>query len=582
MIDVKTPQQIATCSMKYTRTDYDLFLLAEIDAQKKDYQDLVYTRALVLKTRGDVFVGRYLSVQGNGMLIFKVRHTNSMPRKNTYWTACYFSDEMGSYKNWGNLSWADLREGYQRRYSDAYCAWVSKSDDPDFCLIGIKGITLDFASLLEEDKPIVAFGPKDPPLKYLFNLRDLVSDEENERIKTILDYDESRSFWNPDLIEAPVDFPAILDAQFESFDGVVVQGPPGVGKTFRIAQFASLLLSRNKSILVTALTNQALMELAEKDAIAPFLTQGKVSKTGLTIDEKKSLPNLKPVIGNKCNATTGKLTLATFYISSGWANEVETPAFDYVLMDEASQALLPMIAATMKLGSKIVWIGDQQQLPPIVCVTEDVSYRYGWNSIITGFETLCANFRYPSYMLKDTFRLTQRAASISGVFYQNNLRSVSEYQQIPSSLVFTNKAGGPVLVRLELKVGETSPKNAFKLIFDRIKDLLGENPKATIAVLSKLRDSVRDLQKHYLMHGHTKELPANIKIETVDRVQGLTVDYCFFLIPNTSYKYSLDLHLFNVATSRARYNTFIIADNNIFGSTMAEEVREYLIKTDRG
>ena len=112
--------------------------------------------------------------------------------------------------------------------------------------------------------------------------------------------------------------------------------------------------------------------------------------------------------------------------------------------------------------------------------------------------------------------------------------------------------------------------------------MLGENPRATIAVLSKLRDSVRDLQKYYLMYGHTKELPANIKIETVDRVQGLTVDYCFFLIPNTSYKYSLDLHLFNVATSRARYNTFIVADNNIFGSPMAEEVREYLIKTDRG
>ena len=159
MIDVKTPQQIATCNMKYTRTDYTRFLLAEIDAQKKDYQDLVHTRALVLKTRGDVFVGRYLSVQGDGILIFKVRNTDSMPRKNTYWTAFYFSDEMGSYKNWGNLSWADLREGYQRRYSDAYCAWVSKSDDPDFCLIGIKGITLDFASLLKEDKPIVAFGP---------------------------------------------------------------------------------------------------------------------------------------------------------------------------------------------------------------------------------------------------------------------------------------------------------------------------------------------------------------------------------------------------------------------------------------
>ena len=567
--------------MKYTRNDYDCFLLAEIDAQKKDYMDLVCTRALTLKARGDVFVARYLSIQGDGMLIFKVRNSGYMPRKNTYWTACYFSDEMGSYKNWDNLSWADLRIHYQRRFSDAYCAWISKSDEPDFCLIGIKGITMDFANLLEEDRPIVAFGPKEPPLKYLLNLRDSVLDEENERIKTILDYDENRSPWNPELIKASADFTKILNAQLESFDGVIVQGPPGVGKTFRIAQFASQLLLRGKSILVTALTNQALMEVAAKEAMSQFLENGAISKASLTVDEKKSLPALEAVVDNKCNATAGRLTLATFYISSGWAKDIEIPAFDYVLMDEASQALLPMIAATMKLGNKIVWIGDQQQLPPIVGVTDDVSYRYGWNSIISGFETLCKNFRYPSYMLKDTFRLTRRAATITGVFYGNKLDSIAGYQQIPSRLTFTNNDGGPVLIRLELQVGETSPVNAFKLIFDKVKELLEETPAASIAILSKLRASVRDMQKYYLMHEHTKELPDNVKIETVDKVQGLTVDYCFFLIPNTSVKYSLELHLFNVATSRARYNTFIIADNNILNCPMAENVREYLHRTDR-
>ena len=115
MTGAKALLLITICSMKYTREDYERFLLAEIDAQKNEYQDLVSTRALVLKARGEIFVGRYLSVQGDGMLIFKVRNSDSMPRKNSYWTACYFTDEMGSYKNWGNLSWADLREVYQRR-----------------------------------------------------------------------------------------------------------------------------------------------------------------------------------------------------------------------------------------------------------------------------------------------------------------------------------------------------------------------------------------------------------------------------------------------------------------------------------
>ena len=35
-----------------------------------------------------------------------------------------------------------------------------------------------------------------------------------------------------------------------------MQGPPGTGKTTRMAQLAASLLKENKSVLVTALTNQ--------------------------------------------------------------------------------------------------------------------------------------------------------------------------------------------------------------------------------------------------------------------------------------------------------------------------------------
>lgn len=75
-----------------------------------------------------------------------------------------------------------------------------------------------------------------------------------------------------------------------------------------------------------------------------------------------------------------------------------------------------------------------------------------------------------------------------------------------------------------------------------------------------------------------KNLPDNIKIETVDRVQGLTVDYCFFLIPNVSTRYSLQSELFNVATSRARYCTIIVADKLLLKENMNEDVRKYLLK----
>ena len=392
--------------MKYSRKDYENFLNTELGMQVKEYEQVVCTKALVLKERGDVFVGRFIKLQPNGMAIFKVRNSDNMPRKNSFWTASFLIGEMGSFKNWGNNSWAELRQNYQSAYSDALCAWIQKSDENEFCIIGIKNLTTEFVQLLEDNKPIIAFGPKDPPLQYLINLIDIVRDSSCEETQQILDYDEIVNQWNPQKIGAKADFTSLLINDMQGNNCIVVQGPPGTGKTYRMAQLIAKLLADNKSVLVTALTNQALMELAKKEDIIPFLDKGKVSKTSLTVDENRELSKLQPIKDNLCNASRGNLSLATFYLSSGWAKENVNKIFDYVIMDEASQALLPMIAAVMKLGEKVVLIGDQNQLPPIVVTNEDIINKFKWASIVKGFETICYNLSFKSYMLRDTFRLT--------------------------------------------------------------------------------------------------------------------------------------------------------------------------------
>ena len=565
--------------MKYTRKEYENFLNAELETQVKEYEQVVCTKALVLKERGEVFVGRFVKLQPNGIAIFKVRKSDNMPRKNTFWTASFLIGEMGSFKNWGGNSWAELRKGYQRTYSDALCVWIQKSEDSNFCILGIKNLTTEFAQLLETDKPIIAFGPKDPPLQYLLNLVDIVRDSSCIETQKILDFDENPSQWNPLKIEAKTDFPSLLLRDMEDKNCIVVQGPPGTGKTYRMAQLAARLLAENKSVLVTALTNQALMELAKKDDILPFLEKGKVSKTSLTIDENRELSKLQPIKDNLCNASCGNLSLATFYLASGWAKEAIDKPFDYVIMDEASQALLPMIAAAVKLGEKVILIGDQKQLAPIIVTNEDIINRFHWSSIMKGFETICYNFPFKSYILSDTFRLTKRGAESTGIFYNNELRSVSDEQVIPSNLSELNRQGGPVFIGLDMNIGDKAPINALDSIFHLVNKIITESPKAEIAVLSKFRESVRQLQKHFVLKWtKTKDLPDNIHIETVDRVQGLTVDYCIFFIPNASLRYSLENELFNVATSRAKYNTIIVADNAVLKENMSEGVRKYLLK----
>lgn len=569
--------------MTHTRNNYEQFLCTEFDTQKKNYEQLVNIKAVSLKERGDVFVGLFLKINESGIAIFKVRKSEKMPRKNSFWTAVDLRSEAGDmsrFKDWGELSWIKLRSDYQSDFCDCFCSWISKSENEEFCLVGINSLTIDFVNFLDPGKTIIAFGPKDPPLQYILNLIEIVKDTTHPKVNNILNYNEVENRWDPKKIDSKQDFSSLLLNDMQNEKCVVVQGPPGTGKTYRMAQFAAKLLKKNKSVLVTALTNQALMELAKKDDIKPFLLEGRVSKTSLTVAEKRELSKLKCIIGNKCNASPGNLSLATFYISSSWAKDLQEVPFDFVIMDEASQALLPMIAASLKLGEKIIWIGDQKQLPPIVETNEDLINANNWCPIVKGFETICCNFNFKSFMLSDTFRLTQRGAESTGIFYNNELISVSKEQTISSHLSFLNPKGGPVFVGLDLKIGDKKASNAFELIYDYVDKLLDENSKVEIAVLSKFKESVRELQKYFVLRwSKTKELPNNLRIETVDRVQGLTVDYCLFFIPNASVKYSLENALFNVATSRARYNTILVADKTIPRQNMSEEVRKYFLKS---
>ena len=67
---------------------------------------------------------------------------------------------------------------------------------------------------------------------------------------------------------------------------------------------------------------------------------------------------------------------------------------------------------------------------------------------------------------------------------------------------------------------------------------------------------MKQLQKYYL----TDNALEDITIETIDRIQGITVDYAILYIPGRNLGFALDERRFNVATSRSRSTTLIISD----------------------
>lgn len=553
------------------------FLQSEYQVQESQFKQLICKPAQKLKDDGEIFVGKFIGIK-DGFVLFKVRGGDKLPRISSYWTASYLLGEMAKFSNWGRLSWAELRDSYQGDYADVSCAWLHKmKDEPDFYMVAMRGFEEGLTKRLEKEKPIIAFGPKDPPLEYLISLQAVISNNSNAQREQLLNYTTANeNSWHPKRITSDEDFTQLLKNTFTEHDTIAVQGPPGTGKTYRIAKFIASLLADQKSVLTTTLANEALKVLADSDALSPYLAQGRISKTSVSTDERNELPKLVNNKQNKCTPIKGSLSLSTFYIASSWAKDAQLiPPFDYVIVDEASQAYLPMLIASLALGAKVLWIGDQQQLAPIVQSDEQDVKKYGWLPIIKGFNTVCNNVKTPSFMLSDTYRLSARGAEFTSLFYSEPLRSVTKTPPPRISHPDINVNGGPSIVDLSLEIGNKTPQNAFEKIYSIVTQITKDQPSAAIAILAKFTATVQALQKYFApLEGHT----SNLKIETVDKIQGMTVDYTFFLIPNTLVRYSLENGLFNVATSRARYATVIVTDKNIIQGNMSQEVRRFFLK----
>ena len=122
-------------------------------------------------------------------------------------------------------------------------------------------------------------------------------------------------------------------------------------------------------------------------------------------------------------------------------------------------------------------------------------------------------------------------------------------------------------------MGDKCLENESDEILSIVHQILANTPKAKIAVISKFRATVRSLQKQFLFRFGNKD---NVLIDTVERIQGLTTDFCLFVIPNVMRNLSLNKELFNVATSRAEQATIIIGPPDILSTNCDESVRTYL------
>lgn len=571
--------------MIYTRKEHYLFLEEELQAQTDAFQHKLDTSAsYLLNDKEELFVAQFVKF-ADGEIILKFNNSRGIPRKGEYLYCFTTPKHLHNFREWGNTTYGELikNKGFS---TELVCIWqYSLRDNPQYCLVGFRGTDLEFAQHIEGHAgAFLVLGPNVPPYQYIGNLQKIVRDNHSDSIGNLLEGNVEETDFAPQPFAKNVSVTDFVVKQLSLTDSVIIQGPPGTGKTTQIAKLCKFFCSQGWSVLVTALTNRALIEVAEKDELKDLMDAGWIYKTKMSVDEYKELPRLQNI--KQITPEKGKLILSTFYITSGEANNVGLiPPFDLVIMDEASQALLAMFAAVKLLGKKTLYVGDPNQLSPVISLNSDRIARRNYHFYVDGLVSINALGTIPAYSLTTTYRLPARAASFTGIFYDNILVSTQDkkttfiYDGLPQEFsVILNPQGGPSMIKMDLPLGDKKPQSVLTLSTLLVSAFLSLKEKLHISVLSGYIETTKALQKSIFQ---TVGNHSNLLIDTVSRIQGLTTDVTIYVIPNTGYSFSLDKRLFNVATSRATRHTIIICDTNILSNgkaLMNYDVFQFLAK----
>lgn len=447
-----------------------------------------------------------------------------------------------------------------------------KSENPTWSQLGFTGVDSGFfesakRALARGEKPMLLFVEQDPPVQYLINLKSFIRQHENDETLN-LDILKSLAEWHPADFQSSIAKSAQVLTALVKADEVIIQGPPGTGKSHLIGEVVCQLVKEGNSVCITSLTNKALLEVAEKPGISRLAEKGQtVFKTNLSAEESRKISGIQRA--EKLSIGKGQLLLATYYKLSDWYNPENSeaqnaiqPIYDVVVVEEASQCFLATIAAFRKLGRRVLIVGDPLQLPPIVLnETAAIDIHPRIMDFALGLASYSPNSGSTSFILTESYRLSKEAVKNTGIFYEKRLQSVQK--QIPPINVgatfwdFIPSNGSHKLCFLPLVSEGDQPQNAITLTIDLVLELRSKNPHLEIAVLAPFKRTVLALQEQL---GKKLDDFSGITVETIDRIQGLTVDFTIFILALNNPTFALNLNRFNVATSRAKSGTLIITD----------------------
>ncbi|MPY58321.1 AAA domain-containing protein [Streptomyces spongiae] len=372
--------------------------------------------------------------------------------------------------------------------------------------------------------------------------------------------------------------------------GVVVDSPPGAGKSTLVVRAALELASAGRPLMIIAQTNaqvdDLVLRLAEKDAELPV---GRLHSSDTDPYDKAldDLPNVRK--STKAADLTGlDVVIST---AAKWAHVKGVEPWGHAIVDEAYQMRSDALLAVAGLFERALFVGDPGQLDPFAIVGSEQWAGLSYDPSASAVTTLLAhNPQLPQHRLPVSWRLPASAAPlVSDAFYPYTpFRSGTDHGDRGLTFAVPSDGSGPDRVideaaesgwgLLELPARHTprTDPEAVRAVAQVVRRLLDRGGAATsersdepvpltadrIAVGTAHRDQAAAVRSALAALGVT-----DVVVDTANRLQGREYDVTVVLHPLSGRPDATAFHLETgrlcVLASRHRHACVVVCREGV-------------------
>ncbi|MBM7081233.1 AAA family ATPase [Micromonospora humidisoli] len=388
----------------------------------------------------------------------------------------------------------------------------------------------------------------------------------------------------PPAVEAERVVAAVLaDLRSGDHRGVVVDSPPGAGKSTLVVRAAAELAAAGEPLMIVAQTNEQVDDLIDRLATkAPELRIGRLSATDYRPSERVRGHDTVRVASKVADLGDPAVTIGT---AAKWAT-VTDGRWPWAIVDEAYQMRSDALLRVAGRFERALFVGDPGQLDPFSTVETLRWTGLSWDPMQAAVAVLLRhNPDLPVHRLPVSWRLPASAAPVVAAAFYPFTGFRAGTGPADRALTLTRPGPGDALdaaVELAAGVGwalhELPARHTLRTdaeaaaacaalalrVLARGAVAVSEHAPAgvpvtadRIAVGAAHRDQVAAIRAHLGPAG------ADVTVDTANRLQGREYDVTIVLHPLSGRRDATNFHLESgrlcVLTSRHRHACIVVA-----------------------